>query len=168
MNVEALIPVLTGAIVLSAIAMIAQAIFAWQMRNKVAELTERLNTELPRALAFVDHAEKTLQETRLHLNTVAARANDVLSNAQVQLKRIDEIMSDASSRAKAQMERMELVLDDTVGRLHQTVVTLNNGVMRPIREINGIASGLKAVFSHLIRSSRPTVDRATADEEMFI
>jgi hypothetical protein len=34
--------------------------------------------------------------------------------------------------------------------------------------VHGVASGLKAAVTHLVRSGRPTVDRATADEEMFI
>lgn len=168
MNVEALIPVLTGAIVLSAISMVAQAIFAWRMSKKVAELTDRLNRELPRALAFFDNAEKTLQETRQQLNTITTRTSDILGSAQVQLQRVDEIMADASVRVRAQLQRMELVLDDSVGRVHQTVVTLNNGIMWPIKEVHGVASGLKAAVTHLVRSGRPTVDRATADEEMFI
>jgi hypothetical protein len=40
--------------------------------------------------------------------------------------------------------------------------------MRPLREVNGIAAGVRAALNALARGNRPTVDRATSDEEMFI
>jgi hypothetical protein len=59
-------------------------------------------------------------------------------------------------------------MGDTVERVHNTVVTLNDTVLRPVREVSGVASGVKAAVRHLIRANRPTPAQATADEEMFI
>jgi hypothetical protein len=41
--------------------------------------------------------------------------------------------------------------------------------MRPVREVNGLAAGISAVVSTLVRGHRrSSVDSATQDEEMFI
>jgi hypothetical protein len=40
--------------------------------------------------------------------------------------------------------------------------------MRPLRELNGIAAGVRTALSVLGRSNRASVDQATSDEEMFI
>jgi hypothetical protein len=41
--------------------------------------------------------------------------------------------------------------------------------MRPVREVNGIAAGISAAVSTLVRGQhKSSVDSATQDEEMFI
>jgi hypothetical protein len=42
-------------------------------------------------------------------------------------------------------------------------------VMRPVREVNGIAAGISAAVATLVKKPRKySVDSATQDEEMFI
>jgi hypothetical protein len=41
-------------------------------------------------------------------------------------------------------------------------------VLRPVREANGIAAGIAAAVSTLMRGRKSSVDSATQDEEMFI
>jgi hypothetical protein len=81
---------------------------------------------------------------------------------------VEDVVSDAASRAKVQMERVEMVLDDTMSRAHETVATVHNGIMRPLRELNGIAIGIKTAFAFMARGNRPSVAQVTSDEEMFI
>jgi hypothetical protein len=46
---------------------------------------------------------------------------------------------------------------------------MKRAVMRPVREVNGIAAGISAAVSTLVRGHRKSsVDEATQDEEMFI
>jgi hypothetical protein len=66
------------------------------------------------------------------------------------------------------MDRVELVLDDAMSRTQQTVAVVQRGILSPIREVNGMLAGLRTAIMTLARGSRPTVDHATADEEMFI
>ena len=61
-----------------------------------------------------------------------------------------------------------MVLDDTMSRAHETVATVHNGIMRPLREINGIAMGFKTALNHMTKGGRPSVAQVTSDEEMFI
>jgi hypothetical protein len=84
------------------------------------------------------------------------------------MAKIDDVVTDATHRARIQMDRAEMVLDDTMDKAQQTVNIVSNGVLRPLREVQGIVAGLQAAFGYLLRSARPSVDRATSDEEMFI
>ena len=77
-------------------------------------------------------------------------------------------IEDTLQRAKVQLERIELVMGDTVERVHHTVVALNNTLLKPAREVSGVASGVKAAVKHLMNANRPTPAQATSDEEMFI
>jgi hypothetical protein len=78
------------------------------------------------------------------------------------------VVTDASSRAKVQLEKMEMVVDDTVSRVHQTVTVVNSGVIRPIRELQGVAAGVRTAVQYLLQGGRPSVAQATQDDEMFI
>lgn len=168
MNPDQLLIVMTAAVVVSAIALVFQALMLFGIFRSVRAVREQVALFLPRAEALLGRAEKTLEDGAGEFKQISSRLLDVVESAQKQLTRVDEVLGDAASRAKAQLDRVEMVLDDTIGRVHHTVVQLNNGVLRPVREINGLALGLRAAFQQLVRGRRPSVAQATADEEMFI
>jgi len=60
------------------------------------------------------------------------------------------------------------VLDDTMNRAQETVVLVHRGIMKPLKEIIGVATGLRTALRYLLRGERPNPAQATADEEMFI
>jgi hypothetical protein len=45
---------------------------------------------------------------------------------------------------------------------------MKRAVMRPVREANGLAAGISAAVSTLVRPRKSSPDAATQDEEMFI
>lgn len=159
---------MTLAVTLSAIALIAQALLALGMYRALQSLRQQVAVFLPKAETFLRTTEKTLQDSHTQMREVAAKASSVLDSTQKQLTRVDHFVGEASSRAKVQMDRIELILDDTVSRVHETVLQLNRGVMAPMREINGLAAGVRAAVQYFVRGSRPNVASATSDEEMFI
>jgi len=168
MNPDQLLIVMTSAVVVSAIAIALQALILFGIMRSVRSLKERVDEFIPRAEATLGKAEKSLDESVGELKNLSARATALVDSVQKQVTRVDEVLGDVTVRAKTQLDRVELVLDDTIGRVHETVVTLNNGVLRPVREINGVAAGLRAAIQQLARSRRPSVAQATSDEEMFI
>jgi ABC-type transporter Mla subunit MlaD len=117
---------------------------------------------------LVAKASATVEQSSRQITEITTRANDILDSTKRQLAIVEEVVGDAAERAKVQMERVELVLDDTLSRAHETVAVVHDGIMRPLREVNGIAAGVRAALGSLARGNRPTVDRATSDEEMFI
>ncbi len=45
---------------------------------------------------------------------------------------------------------------------------VKRAAMRPVREVNGLAAGISAAVSLLVKGRKSSVDSATQDEEMFI
>jgi hypothetical protein len=45
---------------------------------------------------------------------------------------------------------------------------VHSGVMRPLREIQGITAGVRAALAFLAKGGRANVNQITHDEEMFI
>lgn len=165
---EGLIPVIAAAVVVSAIAIVLQMLILLGMYRTQKQLHARVTELLPRARSLVDSAETTLAQGRTQVLEVTAKASEVLDLAKSQLVKVDDSLIDVTNRVKAQMERIELMLDDTLSRVQETVTMIHGGVMKPVREVTGVAAGLRAALNHLVRGGRPNVSQATHDEEMFI
>ena len=84
------------------------------------------------------------------------------------MNRIDELMAEATVRTRKQMVQAEAVLDDAMSRAQDTVALLHGGILKPLREVSGVVAGIRAALRFLSRSGRPSPDRLTVDEEMFI
>jgi hypothetical protein len=81
---------------------------------------------------------------------------------------VGDLLHDAGDRARARLEQVDHTVEATVQQLEQVSNTVKKAVSRPVREVNGIAAGISAAVSTLVRGHKSRVDSATQDEEMFI
>lgn len=175
MSETTLLYVMTAFVIVSAIALCIQAgmlaaIYKTtkSLQEKIDPLIPKVENLLPKVESLVAKATSTVEQSGRQITEITNRTNDILDSTKRQLAIVEDVVGDAAIRAKVQMERVELVLDDTLSRAHETVAVVHDGIMRPLREVNGIAVGIRAALGAMARGNRPTVDRATSDEEMFI
>jgi hypothetical protein len=175
MENQALIIILAVFVAIAAIALCVGAgmLFglyksARAIEEQVKRVMPRVETLLPKIEALTVSSTATVELSRRRIEDITVKASDILDVTRVQLARIDSVLEDASARAHVQLAHAEMVIDDTVSRAQQTVSVVQEGIMAPIREIHGVAAGLRTAFHHLMRGGRPSPAQATADEEMFI
>lgn len=169
MDNNTLLWVIAAFVALAALSMMGQAIAMFGIYRRVRAIQDQVAPLIPRAESVLASARDTLDLTRRQVQEVTTRANQILDSTKTQMARLDEVMSEASLRARVQMDKAELVLDDTLNRVHETVSIVHSGVVKPIREINGLVNGVRAGVSALLGGSRRSnVVTATQDEEMFI
>ncbi len=168
MDQMTLLYIIAAFVLIAAIALCIQAGFLFGMYKATKAMQEKVMPLVPKVEGLMAVATTTVDASRRQISDITTKANDILDSTKRQLAKVEEVVTDASGRAKVQMDRVELVLDDTMTRAHETVATVHNGVMRPLREINGIALGIRTAFSHMARGGRPSVAEATSDDEMFI
>lgn len=168
MDQNTLLILLTIFVALAAIAMLVQAIMLVGLLLVARQLKEKLFSVWPEIQAGIGVTRRTIEQVQRHVEKIGATSVAILDVTKQQLDKAGELLTDASTRAKVQMERAEMVLDDSMTRVQETVKTVQSGVLWPIREVHGIAAGIRTALSHLGRSRRSTVDRATSDEELFI
>jgi hypothetical protein len=175
MNETSLLYVMAAFVIISAIALCIQAGMLAGIYKTVKAMQETINPLVPKMESLVPKVETLVDKTNLtveqggrQLTEITTRANEILDSTKRQLAIVEDVVGDAAARARVQMERVELVIDDTLSRAHETVAVVHDGVMKPLREVNGIAAGVRAALGSLARGNRPTPDRATSDEEMFI
>lgn len=157
-----------AAVVVAAVAIVLQAVFLYSLSRSAKAMAAQVTGFIEKAEPILADARQTLQQNRKQMAEVAGKVNKLLDTAQAQISRIDGVLSDATSRARVQMDRLELVMDDSIDRVHETVAILHDGILRPLREVNGIVAGLRAGIGYLLGNRRPSVAQATHDDEMFI
>lgn len=159
---------LLAAVIISGLALLMNACASVGIFLSVRKLQRDVAPLIPDVKATLVQAQKTLADTARDVREVTDRAKDVLQSAQTQIDYFDQAKGEMITHLKVQSERVELVLDDVLSRVQETVGVISGTVLRPVREVSGIVSGIKAAVQALVTGRRPTVDRATHDDEMFI
>lgn len=168
MDQNTLLSVMTGFVIVAAIALVVQMAVMIGMYKATRAAQQRISLVLPKVENLVDTSQKAIEQGRVQIQELTGKTNDILDSARTQMARVDSLMGDVTTRARTQLDKAEFVLDDTLSRAHQTVGLVHSGVMRPLREIQGIAVGVKTALNFLAKGNRPSVAQATQDEEMFI
>lgn len=163
-----LLIVLIVFVAVASIALLLQFATLLAMFIVIRKLQAQILEIWPNVVAITGSTRRTVENIEKQVVKIGESTGSILETTKQQVAKIDELLNDATTRAKVQIERAEMVLDDTLGRTQETVSIVQRTVLRPIREIHGVLTGIRTTLTHLGRGGRPTVDHATADEEMFI
>jgi hypothetical protein len=146
-----------------------------QMQVKMEELAPHIEQLAPRIQAMAEDYLALAKEGRAQIHQIGEKifeigekSGEILDSTRRQLACVEELVNDVAGRARNQLDRAEMVADDVMSRAQETIALVHGGILKPIREINGVAMGVQAAIRYFMRGGRPNPDRATADEEMFI
>jgi hypothetical protein len=168
MDTQALLIIMAVFTGVAAIALLIQAGFLFGIYKSSRAMQEKVERLTPKIESLVDSSKAAVDESKTRIIEISTKTSEILDSARRQMTRVEALLEDAATRAEVQLDRAELVLDDAMSRAQQTVATVQSGILKPLREINGVALGVRAALQYFLRGGRPSPDRATADEEMFI
>ena len=136
---------------------------------KVGPVIDRTGPAIDSVQAILAKTDKIVAELQPRVKEISTEAAAIAKSSRRQVERIGELLEDAGSRAKERLEQIDNSVDNTVEHLEQAGDVMKRAVMRPVREVNGLAAGISAAVSTLVHGSRKSsVASATQDEEMFI
>ncbi len=153
---------------LGALATIVQAVLIFAIHRTARGINQRAEALQGRAETALDSMKQMVEENRPKIADITSQAAEVVSSAKVQMARLDVFMADATEQARVQMDRVDAIVLDTMGKVQETTAVMQSTILKPVREVNGVVSGLRAALSAYSKSARTPVDSATQDEEMFI
>jgi hypothetical protein len=168
MDQSQLLIVIAVFVFVSTVAMCTQAFFLFGIFKAARALQEKAIPLVPKMDALVESSRMAIDDSRRQIHEITEKTSDILDITRKQLARVDEVMEDASARARVQFDRAEMVLDDAMIRTQETVALVHSGIMKPLREIQGVTAGVRAALNFLMRGRHNGPVHATADEEMFI
>jgi ABC-type transporter Mla subunit MlaD len=146
-------------------------VMAWsmfQVSRAVKRLEGKIGPVADKAGPILDSAQAMIDDARPKIQDLIARADEIAVSARDQMARLESLVTDATDRARLQIERIDIAVGDTMNRVQETTAAVQSTILKPVREVNGVVSGLRAAISTLARGNRASVDHATQDEEMFI
>jgi len=168
MDQQDLLIIMAVFVAVAAIALAIQAGMLYGIYKASRAMQENVARLTPKVESLTETSRAAIDESRVKISEITTTTTEILDLTKRQLERVDLVLEDATSRARVQMDRVELVVDDAMERAQDTIAVVHGGIMKPIREINGVVVGLRAAFEYLLRGNRRSPDEVTADEEMFI
>lgn len=168
MDQSQLLIVVAVFVFVSAVAMCVQAWFLFGIYKAARAFQEKAVPLLPKMDALVESSRVAIDDSRRQIHEITVKTSDILDITRKQLARVDDVLADAGERARVQFDRAEMVLDDAMTRTQETVAIVHSGIMKPLREIQGVTAGVRAALNFLMRGRHNGPVHATADEEMFI
>jgi phage-related protein len=136
--------------------------------DKTVIVVERAGVLVQTATQTTATANRILQDVRPRVSDISDEAVAIVRTGREQVERVGALLTDAGDRAHARLEQVDHAVESTVNQIENVSDTMKSAVMRPVREVNGIAAGISAAVSTLVRGHKSSVDSATQDEEMFI
>lgn len=135
--------------------------------ERIGPMADKFGVLADRAAALTVSATKLVDETRPRVAQISNEAATLVRTGREQVQHIGEVLHDATDRARTRLEQIDDAVESTVEQVEQVSGAMKRAVMRPVKEVNGLARGISAAVAALIQR-RSSVDEATQDEEMFI
>jgi len=143
--------------------------------RKAGPVMEEARAAVAKAGLFIERATDTVASANLMINDVRPQVKEISQEAvaivhsgREQVERIGDLVHSAGDKAKARLDQIDQSVDSTIEQVGNVGGVVKRAVMKPVREVNGIAAGISAAVSTLMRHKKSSVDAATQDEEMFI
>lgn len=136
---------------------------------KIGPVIDRTGPVLDAARDVLTKTDRMIADAQPRIREISTEAAAIARSGRRQVERIGELLEDAGGRAKERLEQIDQSVDSTVEHLEHAGEAMRRAVLRPVREVNGLAAGISAAVSTIVHGSRrPSVASATQDEEMFI
>jgi len=137
--------------------------------EQVGPLLQKADADMDRAKAILTTTQKILEDVQPHVSEITKDVAAITKKGRQQVERISNLVGDASDRARERLEQIDHSVTHTVESVEHAGDAMKRAVLRPVREVNGLAAGISAAVSSLVHGSgKSSVDHATQDEEMFI
>ena len=152
----------------AAIALIIMACMMLAVYKSANAMRERSQFFMDRWEPVADTSQKTLEEVRGQAGEILEKVKTLADTSQQQVANVDSLLTDVSDGTKRQMQRVDESVQENLKRVQETTEAVQSTVLVPVQQLRAVAAAVNAVIHHLASKPRPTPDKATVDEEMFI
>src|ERR1035441_602956 len=136
--------------------------------DQIGAASQKIGSAVDSARGIMDTAGQIIEDPRPRIAEVSSEVAGIARSGREQIERIGDVLHDATDRAHNRLEQIDQTVDNTVEQIGLAGGAVKRAAMRPVREVNGLAAGISAAVSSLVKGCKSSVDSATQDEEMFI
>jgi len=137
--------------------------------EKMGPVADKISLVVDTVNRVIGTSNRILEDSRPRIAEITSETAAMAKSGREQVERLGSLLHDAGERAQNRLEQIDRAVESTVEQIEHAGDTMKRSVMRPVKEVNGLAAGISAAVSTLVHGSRKSsVDSATQDEEMFI
>lgn len=137
--------------------------------DRITPVVEKLGPVADKASQMLATAQDVVQETRPRIREISGEVVEIVKSGREQMERLGDLLTDAGEKARTRLEQIDATVGGAVQTVEQATENAKRAVTRPVREVNGLAAGIAAAVSTLVKGPRRSSPAsATQDEEMFI
>ena len=137
--------------------------------ERIGPMADKFGVLADRASAMAASAARLIDDARPRIAQISSETATLVRSGREQVQHIGEVLHDATDRARTRLDQIENAVDNTVEQVEHVSGAMKRAMLRPVKEVNGLARGISAVVATLVHGQRrSSVDEATQDEEMFI
>lgn len=154
MDQDLLLKVMAGFVVLTAIAMVAQAVTLVMLYRGFMGARDKVLGVLPaveRVTAMVSDLKPGIDKAIRQTHEVIAKGDELLDSVNGTVREVREGLADFKERATYEMERTSGFVSRSTDKIENTIDAVQSGVLRPIREVHGLTAGVKKFVSTLVQ-----------------
>lgn len=167
-SMQTLLAVFIIAMAVAVIIQVATLVALYVTLRRSAQRVDTLAQELrTRALPLLDNAGEIIADARPKLAVITSDLVETSATLKTQAARLDHTISDIADRTRLQVIRADEMVNRTLSKVEQTSSAVQQTVSTPIRQVNGVISGIIAGLSAFVRGTQGR-DQRHPDEEMFI
>lgn len=137
--------------------------------EQVGPLIQKVTPVVEHAAELLASAKEIVADARPRVAEIASDVAAITHSGKEQVEHIGELVHTAGEKARERLDQIDHAVSDTVEHVEHAGASMKRAVLRPVREVNGLAAGVSAAVSSLVKGRRKSsVDSATQDEELFI
>jgi len=143
--------------------------------RKVVATVKKVEERIEPLISKVDAISVQGKEISVHFNEISANlstATKYLAESteliKLEITELKQIVSEGAITAKDKVEKVSRTIDRTHDQVVDTTEFVQQKIVVPAREIAAIMAGVKRGLEVLFAPAPKQIDRAYADDEMFI
>jgi ABC-type transporter Mla subunit MlaD len=138
--------------------------------DEVRSVVAKTGVFVQRATELTASANLVIEDVRPRVVQISNEAVEMTRMGREQVERVGDLLHEAGDKARTRLDQIDHSVEATIEQVEHVSGAMKRAVMMPVREVNGLAAGISAAVSTLVRGqrNRHNVDSATQDEEMFI
>lgn len=168
MSESQLLPIIAVSAGIVAISMVVIAWCAVSARASFRNLEERVNQFCDRWEPVAEETSSAVKEFVEQSGELLSRLNSLSASLQKQALQADSLLKDLVTTARSNLDEANHAFRSTIDRFNAVSEALERAVRVPVTKARALMEGISAALRHLARGRRPSPERISTDEEMFI
>jgi phage-related protein len=160
--------VISIGVLLTVFASVVQAALVFAIYRLAKTTQDRLLPVVDAITPVIGRIHLFVDENAPRFSQIATVASQAVKSLLEKVNRFAEVAKDLTARVRANVARIDGAVDQTMAQVQQAVDVLKQAINPPVKQVEAIIHGIRAVLSVVAHRQREPVDDASQDEEMFL